>query len=72
MESIVLYSSHCPKCDMIERILKEKGINFDVVDDENFYLPLAEENNIDSMPFADVNGKILNTKELQEYIKNRG
>lgn len=72
MESIVLYSSHCPKCDMIEKILKEKGINFDVVDDENFYLPLAEENNIDSMPFADVNGKILNTKELQEYIKNRG
>ena len=72
MESIVLYSSHCPKCDMIEKILKEKGINFDVVYDENVYLPLAEENNIDSMPFANVNGKVLNTKELQEYIKNRG
>lgn len=72
MESITLYSSHCPKCDMIEKILNEKGIVFDLVDDENVYLPLAEENNIDSMPFADVNGKILDIKGLQEYIKNRG
>ena len=72
MESITLFSSHCPKCDMIEKILKEKNIIFELVDDESVYLPLAEENGIDSMPFADINGKILDIKELQEYIKNRG
>lgn len=72
MENIVLYSSHCPKCDMIEKILKEKGINFILEEDENVYLPLAEENGIDSMPFAEVNGKIFDIKDLQEYIKNRG
>ena len=72
MEHIVLYSSHCPKCDMIEKILKEKGINFILEEDENVYLPLAEENGIDSMPFAEVDGKIFDIKDLQEYIKNRG
>lgn len=72
MENIILYSSHCPKCDMIEKILKEKGINFILEEDENVYLPLAEENGIDSMPFAEVNGRIFDIKDLQEYIKNRG
>ena len=72
MEKIILYSSHCPKCDMIEKILKEKGIEFELVDNESIYLTLAEQNGIDSMPFADINGKILDIKDLQEYIKNRG
>lgn len=72
MDDITLYSSHCPKCDMIEKILKEKGIDFNLVDNESIYLPLADQNGIDSMPFADINGKILDIKDLQEYIKNRG
>lgn len=72
MENLKLYSSHCPKCDMIEKILNEKGITFELVDDEKVYLPIADKNNIDSMPFAEINGKIFNIKDLQEYIKNRG
>ena len=53
-------------------ILNEKGITFELVDDEKVYLPIADKNNIDSMPFAEINGKIFNIKDLQEYIKNRG
>ena len=72
MEEIILYSSSCPKCVMIEKVLIEKGIEFTLVNDEDIYLPLAEENNIDSMPFASVNNEIMDVNKFQEYIKNRG
>lgn len=72
MEEIILYSSDCPKCIMIEKILNEKKIEFTLVDDEDIYLPLAEQNHIDSMPFVSVNGEIMDVNKFQDYIKNRG
>jgi len=48
--------------------MTNKGIKFEVIDDENIYLSIAELNNIMSMPFAEINGKIYNSKELQKYI----
>lgn len=65
---IKLYSSHCPKCIVLEKLMANKGIKFEVIDDENIYLSIAELNNIMSMPFAEIDGKIYNSKELQKYI----
>ena len=65
---ITLYSSHCPKCLMLESMLKKKNVEFVVVDDEKVYLEIADNNNIMTMPFAQLDGKILNTKELETYI----
>ena len=69
IKEFVLYTSHCPVCMMIENILKTKGINYSVEDKEETYMPIAEENGITSMPFAMVNGEIMNTKKLQEILK---
>lgn len=65
---VEFYSSHCPKCIVLENLMKQKGIEYKYIDNSNIYMPIAEENNIMSMPFAKVDGKILNTKELQNYI----
>ena len=66
--SIVLYSSDCPKCKMIERIMKEKGLDFSIVNDDKVYLPLAEENKIVSMPFAKIDGEVVDFRELQKFV----
>jgi ABC-type lipoprotein release transport system permease subunit len=49
-----------------------KAIKYQEIDDESIYMPIAEINNIMSMPFAEINGEILDTKKLQEYIKENG
>lgn len=65
---IKFYSSHCPKCIVLENLMKQKGIEYECITDSDIYMKIAEENNITSMPFAKMDGKILNTKELQNYI----
>lgn len=50
--------------------MKNRKIKFELIDDENIYLPIAKKNKIMSMPFAEINGKIYNTKEFQKYIMN--
>lgn len=65
---IVFYTSHCPKCKVLKQLMNKKQIEYIEVDDANNYMPIAEDNNIMSMPFAKIDGKIYNTKELQNYI----
>lgn len=65
---IEFYSSHCPKCIVLENLMKQKGIEYNCIDEEDIYMKIAKENNIMSMPFAEIDGKIYNTKELQNYI----
>ena len=65
---IKFYSSHCPKCIVLENLMKQKGMNYEYIDNENIYMEIAQKNNIISMPCAEIDGKIYNTKELQKYI----
>ena len=32
MDLITLYSSHCPKCRVVETKLKQKGLDFNIID----------------------------------------
>lgn len=65
---IKFYSSHCSKCRRLEEEMKKKNIKFELIDNEDTYLPIAREHGIMSMPFADIDGKIINTVALQKYI----
>ena len=69
---IKFYSSHCSKCKMLEGEMKKRNIEFELIDDEDIYMPIAREHCIMSMPFADIDGKIVNTVALQKYIINGG
>ena len=35
---VILYTIHCPKCDILEQKLNMKGICFEVVEDATFSL----------------------------------
>lgn len=67
---ITLFSNHCPKCKVLEKLMRDKNIEFTLVDSEELVFKVADENNINSMPFAEVNGNILTTKELQDFINS--
>ena len=68
---IKFYSSHCSKCIVLENQMKNKEIDFEIIEDEDVYMPIAKENNIMSMPFAEIDGQIYNTMQLQKYIMEK-
>lgn len=65
--SIVLYSTHCPKCMVLENKLKEKQIDY------------IENNDVDEMldkgwrsaPVLEVDGKGLMFKEAIDWVNER-
>jgi len=48
--------------------MDKEGLAYEEINDAKIYMPIADENRILSMPFAEVDGKILDTKQLQIYI----
>ena len=47
-----LYSTHCPVCNAVIRVLKDKNIEFEEIDDQQEVEKVAEEYNIEAVPFA--------------------
>lgn len=68
MNKITLYSTGCPKCTMIETIMKKKNLNYVLEKREEEILRVADEHNIRSAPFADIDGIFYTTKQLQEFL----
>lgn len=65
---IKLYTTHCPACDIIESLLKEKGLKYETIDDAAIVSSLAKENSITHIPFAEIDGKLYSSIELRDYI----
>ena len=70
-EKVVLYSTHCPKCSAVETILRNKKINFEMEDNKEEILSVADSNGIKGIPFAKIGDKIYDCKELQKWIKEQ-
>lgn len=68
---ITFYTIHCPKCKVLQMLMDKKNINFEVIDDKDVVMSMAEKNNIKSAPFAFIDGECYNTKQLQEWIKEQ-
>ena len=61
---VVLYSTHCPRCCMIEKKLRNKGIEFELFDDANAML----EKGFKEVPKLEVDGKLMDFKEANECV----
>lgn len=61
---VVLYSTHCPRCWMIEKKLRNKGIEFELFDDANAML----EKGFKEVPKLEVDGKLMDFKEANEWV----
>ena len=66
---IKFYTSHCQNCGILKMVMDLHHIEYEEIDDEEIYMPIAREHKILSMPFAEIDGLVVNTKGLQKYIK---
>ena len=69
---IKFYTSHCARCKVLKMLMDNNGMEYIEIDDENVYMPIAKVNKILSMPFAEIDGVVYGSKELQKYIVEKG
>ena len=63
---VKLYTTHCPKCKVLERKLDTLKINYEVCDNVDEVLHYAEENGLSTAPILEVDGVPF---EFSEAIK---
>lgn len=63
---ITLYSTHCPKCNVLEKKLKEKNIVYKEVND----IEIMKEKGYLSVPVLEVDGINMDFKTANDWINN--
>lgn len=66
-EKIVLYSTNCPKCRILEKMLNENKINYSIISD----VDLMVQRGFLSAPILEVNETIMDFNEASNWIKER-
>ena len=61
---VVLYSTHCPKCNVLETKLKQKNIQYQIVED----IDIMQTKNFMTLPQLEINGEIKDFKEAIDWI----
>lgn len=69
MESIELYSTHCPKCIMLESQLKSKKIKYKLITE--FNIEDIKAKGFLSMPVLNVDGNFMDFNEAVKWVKKR-
>lgn len=65
--NIILWSTHCPRCKVLESKLKQKNINYEECDDVQLMLSKG----LETAPALEVDGTMMNFKEAAEWIKEQ-
>lgn len=69
MEQIDLYSTHCPKCIMLESRMKAKKINYNLITD--FDVEEIKSKGFMSMPILVVNGEYMEFTNAMKWVSKR-
>ena len=64
---VVLYSTHCPKCKVLEMKLKQKNIVYEEVND----VEVMQAKGFMSVPKIEVDGEVYDFKEAVKWIGER-
>jgi glutaredoxin len=64
---ITLYSTHCPRCKVLETKLSQKGIEFKIVEN----IEEMEKLGIQSVPMLKIDDNIMNFTEAIAWINNQ-
>lgn len=71
--SITLYSTDCPRCKILEGVLTQHGVPFEIVKDEDIIMEVADKHGINTAPFLELNnGEILTYPDAMAYFDDRG
>lgn len=65
--TITLYSTHCPKCMVLEKKLQQKGISYEEINDVN----VMTEKGYMSVPMLEVDGVSMDFKTANEWINKQ-
>lgn len=63
---IILYSTHCPRCEILEEKLKNKGIEYI----EENSIDVMQEKGIMSVPMLEYNGELLDFGKAVKLINS--
>lgn len=66
-EKIILYSTHCPKCTILEKKLKDKGVTYDEVNDVDYMVKLG----FTEVPMLAINDRIMGFNEAVKWIMSK-
>ena len=67
MNKIILYTTHCPKCNILKSKLNEKNIVYQEIEDIN----IMKELEITTVPVLSVNGEFKEFKSAVDWVKNQ-
>jgi len=65
-DKLILYTTHCPKCKILEKKLNDKNLSFTVVTD----VEEMKKENIFSAPQLKINDSLLPFYEAVQYINS--
>lgn len=51
---VTLYTTHCPKCEVLKKKLEAANIQYETVDDRDEILKVAEKHNFTSVPLLSI------------------
>lgn len=63
----IMYSTHCPMCKGLERILNVLGINYTICTD----ITIMKELGITRVPVLSVNGELLSYKQAIDWARSQ-
>lgn len=64
---VVLYTTHCPQCMVLESKLKQSGLEYQTVEDIN----VMESKGFMSAPVLEVDGNSMNFIEAVKWLKEK-
>lgn len=64
---VILYSTNCPRCRIIEKKLQDKGIEFELFNDVDAMIAKG----FKEAPKLEVDGMVMDFKEANEWIKGQ-
>lgn len=62
---ITLYTTHCPKCTVIEKKLTAAHLDFETCEDQE----IMKKKGFNTAPIVEVDGKNMEFKEAVDWIK---
>lgn len=67
MMMVTLYSTGCPRCNVLVQKLNSKGIEYNVVSD----IDIMTEKGIETVPVLEVDGQLMQFKEATDWVNGR-
>lgn len=63
----ILYSTNCPKCQILEKKLAQKGIEYTEINDIQQMLDMG----LKSVPWLEVNGQMMDFNQANKWINEQ-